>query len=219
MERLTGLVGIAVFVGLAYAMSRDRQRIHWPTVIGALLIQWALAFVVLRGSLLARALSPLPFPKGTGWGVLALLVLPSLLQRFTPWKRPALLWTLRGLAILGILRGNLLGVTFDRIRLGVQKLMAYGLEGARFVFGSLADEKGPAAFVFAFQVLPVIIFVGSLFAILYHLGLMQRVVAAGARALGRVLRVTGAESVCAVANVFMGQTEAPLTGRPYLAGL
>ncbi len=87
--------------------------------------------------------------------------------------------------------------------------------GASGIAGVIAIILG----LYSFQVLPVIIFVGSLFAILYYLGIMQRVVAAGARALGKVMRVTGAESVCAVANVFMGQTEAPLTVKPYLAGL
>ncbi len=219
MERLTGLLGVLVFIGLAYGLSRDRRRIHWPTVAWGLGLQWLLAVVVLRGGALSQGLAFLPFPKGTGWAVLGLLLLPWILKCFARFEHRALTWSLRGLALLGIIRGNLLGASFDRIRLGVQKLMAYGLEGARFVFGSLADEKGPAAFVFAFQVLPVIIFVGSLFAILYYLGIMQRVVAAGARALGKVMRVTGAESVCAVANVFMGQTEAPLTVKPYLAGL
>lgn len=219
MERLTGLLGVCAFLALAYGLSRDRSRIHWPTVAWGLALQWLLAVVILRGSVFSEWLAFLPFPKGSGWAVLGLLLLPWLLKRFERREHRALTWSLRALALLGILRGNLLGATFDRIRLGVQKLMAYGLEGARFVFGSLADDKGPAAFVFAFQVLPVIIFVGSLFAILYYLGVMQRIVAAGARALGKVMRVTGAESVCAVANVFMGQTEAPLTVKPYLAGL
>lgn len=219
MGRFVGLLGMLAFLGIALAMSRDRRRIHWPTVAWGLGIQWILAIVVLKGASLSGALGFLPFPRHGGWIVLGLLLLPWALRRLAGFAHPALLWPLRGLALLGILRGNLLGSTFDQIRLGAQKLMAYGLEGARFVFGGLADEKGPAAFVFAFQVLPVIIFVGSLFAILYYLGIMQRVVAAGARALGKVMRVTGAESVCAVANVFMGQTEAPLTVRPYLAGL
>ena len=95
--------------------------------------------------------------------------------------------------------------------------MAYGAEGARFVFGNLANPAGSIGLVFAFVVLPVIIFVASIFAVLYYLGVMQWVVGATARAMGRLLKVSGAESVSVAASILMGQTEAPLTVRPFLA--
>ena len=92
--------------------------------------------------------------------------------------------------------------------------------GAEFVFGpSLVDPGGPAGFVFAFRVLPTVIFVASLFAVLYQVGLMQRVVRAFAWGMSRLLGSSGAESLNVAASLFLGQTEAPLTIRPFLARL
>ncbi|MEK6651094.1 MAG: nucleoside transporter C-terminal domain-containing protein [Bacteroidota bacterium] len=101
-------------------------------------------------------------------------------------------------------------------------LFGFAADGAAFVFGSLA--KGPGTpdslgFFFAFQVLPTIIFFASFMAILYHLGIMQRVVRGMAWAMARLLRTSGAESLDVAANTFIGQTEAPLVIRPYLATL
>jgi CNT family concentrative nucleoside transporter len=115
-----------------------------------------------------------------------------------------------------LLRGNLIGSVFDRMRVVVEGLMSYAGKGAAFVFGPL---QPPTYFIFAFTVLPVIIFVASLFAILYYLGVMQWVVGSAARGIGRFLKVSGAESVSVAASILMGQTEAPLTIRPFLAKL
>jgi CNT family concentrative nucleoside transporter len=102
----------------------------------------------------------------------------------------------------------------------VEAVLACAAEGARFVFGSaLVDPAGPAGFVFAFRVLPTIIFVAALFAVLYHLGIMQLVVRGVAWVTARVLGSSGAETLNAAASIFLGQTEAPLVIRPYLAGL
>ena len=99
-------------------------------------------------------------------------------------------------------------------------LLNFSLEGAQFVFGSLA--KGPATsgslgMFFAFQVLPTIIFFASLMAVLYHLGIMQRIVQGIAWVMARILGTSGAESLSVAANVFIGQTEAPLVIRPYIS--
>jgi CNT family concentrative nucleoside transporter len=92
--------------------------------------------------------------------------------------------------------------------------------GAAFLFGEgLANANGPAGFVFAFQVLPTIIFVAALFAVLYHLGVMQLVIRGVAWVTARVLGSSGAETMNAAASIFLGQTEAPLTIRPFLARL
>lgn len=91
--------------------------------------------------------------------------------------------------------------------------------GARFVFGSLADPAGPGGFVFAFRVVPVIIFFASLMAVLYRLGVMQAVVGWLAWALRRTLGVSGAEALVTASNVLLGQGEAPLAIRPYLPRL
>jgi CNT family concentrative nucleoside transporter len=101
-------------------------------------------------------------------------------------------------------------------------LFSFAGEGAQFVFGSLAkspDTQGSLGFFFAFQVLPTIIFFASLMATLYYLGIMQRVVQGIAWIMARLLRTSGAESLDVAANTFIGQTEAPLVIRPYLAGL
>jgi CNT family concentrative nucleoside transporter len=91
--------------------------------------------------------------------------------------------------------------------------------GAAFVFGDLSRPDGPAGFVFAFRVLPVIVFFASFMAVLYHLGIMQRVVAALAWMLRKTLGVTGTEALAMAANVFVGQTEAPLCVRPFIPNM
>jgi CNT family concentrative nucleoside transporter len=221
MERVMGLAGLALFIALGWALSRDRKAIDWRTVLVGIALQWALALVVLKGEAIASLLSFIPWPRGLGWLVLVLLAVPALAARFLPG--PGTLVGRGALALAGllILRGNLLGWAFDRLRVAVEKIMDYGIsKGAAFVFGDrLTDPAGPVGFVFAFRVLPVIIFVGAIFAILYYLGVMQKIVAAGARVIRGLMRVSGAEAVCATANVFMGQTEAPLTVRPFLARL
>jgi len=106
----------------------------------------------------------------------------------------------------------------------VARLVSMGAPGARLVFGGLADEntrEGGWGFAFAFASsgLPVIIFVSALISILYHLGIMQRIIRAIARLLGSLLGVSGAESVAMAANVFVGQTEAPLAVRPFIGSM
>ena len=97
-------------------------------------------------------------------------------------------------------------------------LIGFTTAGSEFVFGPLVDLDN-IGFVFAFQVLPTIIFFSALMACLYHLGLMQRVVEAIARVMMRLMRVSGSESLATAANVFVGQTEAPLVVRPFIVGM
>ena len=101
---------------------------------------------------------------------------------------------------------------------GVASLFGYANVGSAFVFGKLADSDAMGV-IFAFQVLPIIIFIASFFSILYYLGIMQVVVRAMAVAMQKVMAVSGAESLNVAASIFMGQTEAPLTIKPFLAGL
>jgi CNT family concentrative nucleoside transporter len=112
----------------------------------------------------------------------------------------------------------------------IQRLLAFSVEGSRFVFGPLGDvavwskimnnslgaEGGQYAVIFAFQILPTIIFIAALFAILYYIGLMQIIVRLFAVVMNRVMGASGAESLNVAASIFMGQTEAPLTIRPFL---
>jgi CNT family concentrative nucleoside transporter len=102
----------------------------------------------------------------------------------------------------------------------INHVLGYSIEGSKFVFGDkLGAPNDQFGVVFAFQVLPIIIFIASLFAILYYLGLMQIFVSAMARVMQKVMGTSGAESTSVAASIFMGQTEAPLTIRPFLAGL
>jgi concentrative nucleoside transporter, CNT family len=102
---------------------------------------------------------------------------------------------------------------------GVAAMFGYAEAGSTFVFGPLGTAGAPVGFVFAFQVLPIIIFIASFFAILYHLGIMQWVVRGMAIGMQKVMGVSGAESLNVAASIFMGQTEAPLTIKPFLAGM
>jgi concentrative nucleoside transporter, CNT family len=99
----------------------------------------------------------------------------------------------------------------------VNALIGYSQAGSKFVFGDQLGGSQPV--VFAFQVLPIIIFISSLFSILYYFGVMQIFVRAMAVVMQRVMGASGAESTNVAASIFMGQTEAPLTIRPFLAGL
>lgn len=96
------------------------------------------------------------------------------------------------------------------------RVISFALDGAAFIFGPLADPSN-LGFIFAFQVLPTIIFFAALMAVLYHIGLMQKIVQAMAWVMLKVLRISGAESLSVAANVFVGQTEAPLVVRPYIS--
>ena len=211
-----GLLGIVVFIGLGYLMSSHKNRIDWKTVAWGLGLQWIFAILVLKGEWLASRLSYLPFPKGLGWVILGLMFAPTLYKKLTNKTLGNIKWILLPVIFIGLVRGNLIGSAFDRMRVVVEGLMSYAGKGAAFVFGPL---QPPTYFIFAFTVLPVIIFVASLFAILYYLGVMQWVVGSAARGMGRFLKVSGAESVSVAASILMGQTEAPLTIRPFLAKL
>jgi len=105
----------------------------------------------------------------------------------------------------------------ELIRDGAVTLLSFTEDGSRFLFGPLMEADGPVGFVFAFRVLPVIVFFSALMGVLYHLGIMQRLVLFLARGMKRLMGVSGSESLSVAANVFIGQTEAPLVVRPYIA--
>jgi len=96
------------------------------------------------------------------------------------------------------------------------RIISFAMEGSAFIFGSLADPSN-LGFIFAFQVLPTIIFFAALMSVLYHIGLMQKIVQAMAWVMLKIMRISGSESLSVAANVFVGQTEAPLVVRPYIA--
>ncbi|MGL6069780.1 NupC/NupG family nucleoside CNT transporter [Craterilacuibacter sp.] len=104
---------------------------------------------------------------------------------------------------------------FNAVGIGFAKVLSFASEGATFVFGDLA-RPAKMGFLFAFVVLPVIIFFSALTALLYHLGILQRVVAGLAWFMKRTMRLSGPESLTVAGNIFLGQTEAPLLIRPYI---
>jgi concentrative nucleoside transporter, CNT family len=100
----------------------------------------------------------------------------------------------------------------------ITSLLAHSADGSSVVFGPLGIPGNPLA-VFAFAVLPTIIFVSAFFAVLYHIGLMQKIIRVVAWIMQRTMGTSGAESTNVAASIFMGQTEAPLTIRPFLSGV
>jgi CNT family concentrative nucleoside transporter len=105
---------------------------------------------------------------------------------------------------------------FAYLGAGANKLLSFAFYGSEFVFGDLGKAKSSLGFIFAFQVLPTIIFIAAVFAFLYHIGVMQLIIRAFAWVMTKVMGASGAESLNIAASIFMGQTEAPLTIRPFL---
>ena len=99
----------------------------------------------------------------------------------------------------------------------VQKVIDTANSGIEFMFGGLVSENSNLGFVFAFHVLPVIIFFSSLIAVLYHFGIIQIVIKTIGGALRKALGTSKVESLSATANIFVGQTEAPIVVKPYLS--
>ncbi len=156
-------------------------------------------------------------------GILVLLAVAYLLsnnRRAIRWKTVGLGLGMQALFALLLLRVPLGRLVLERAAEFVNAVLQCAIDGAAFLFGpKLVDPAGPAGFVFAFRVLPTVIFVAALFSVLYHLGIMQIIVRAFAWVMARVLGSSGAESLNAAASLFLGQTEAPLTIKPYLANL
>jgi CNT family concentrative nucleoside transporter len=161
--RSVGFLGIALILGLAFLMSRNRKAIRWKTVGWGLGLQLLFAIFVLR------------VPFGTD--------------------------------------------LFKHLGDAITAILHFSYAGSEFVFGDLGKADSKAGVIFAFQILPSIIFISALFAILYYLGIMQVVVRAAASVMTRFLGTSGAESLNVGASIFMGQTEAPLTIRPFLPGM
>lgn len=156
-------------------------------------------------------------------GLVALILIAVALsedRRRFPWRV-----VLGGLGLqlamaLLLLKTPGVAMVFDLIARGVNGVIVQADAGIAFVFGEkLAAAQGPLGFVFAVKVLPVIIFFAALMSVLYHIGIMQLIVKWLAWLLQRTMGVSGAEALAMAANVFVGQTEAPLCIKPYLAGM
>ena len=154
-------------------------------------------------------------------GILVILAVAWLVSKHkSAIKLRILVWglSLQFAFALLVLKTNF-GKVFQTIGAGVNAMLNYAESGSEFVFGPLGVKTGPFGVVFAFQVLPIVIFIASFFSILYYLGIMQWIVRAMAVAMQKVMGVSGAESLNVAASIFMGQTEAPLTIKPFIAGM
>lgn len=154
-----GILGITVFLTICVALSTDRKKIDRRLVAGGLLLQLAIAVVVLKVAFVTRALEAA--------------------SRF------------------------------------FIQILTFSTEGSKFAFGTLVDDRSIGA-SWAFQVLPSIVFLSALASLLFYLGILQKIVYAFAWIMQRTMDLSGAESLGIAANVFLGQTEAPLVVRPYL---
>src|SRR4029077_571819 len=163
MGRLTGVLGIAVILGLAYLFSTNRRAIKFKTIAWGLGLQLALGLFVLR------------VPAGQ--------------------------------------------VLFGTLGYYAKHLLDFSYVGSTCIFGELGKADSSLGLIFAFQVLPTIIFIAAFFAVLYHIGVMQLVIRAAAWLMTKIMGASGAESLNVAASIFMGQTEAPLTIRPFLPRL
>src|SRR4030081_2111885 len=163
MGRFTGVLGIAVILGLAYIFSTNRRAIRPKTIL---------------------------------WG-LGLQVAP-------------------GLFVLRVKSGEWL---FQELGNGAKKLLDFSYVGSSFVFGELGKDHSSLGLIFAFQVLPTIIFIAAFFAVLYVFAVMQIIIRGAAWLMTVIMGASGAESLNVAASIFMGQTEAPLTIRPFLPKL
>lgn len=166
-SKLISLLGLLVFIGVAWLMSSHRRLFPWRTVLWGLGLQFGFGFLILNTS--------------------------------------------AGAAV------------FDFFQRAVTKLIGFAGEGSKMVFGPLADTEllaatfGPQnAFVFVITVTATIILVAAMSSLLYHYGILQLVVRGTAWVMRRLMRTSGSESLATAANIFMGQTEAPLVIRPYL---
>src|SRR5579872_2711722 len=158
-------------------------------------------------------------------GILGLVIILAFAWLFSTHKRSIKLRILAwGLGLqfafaLLILKTDF-GKLFQVASRGVTAMINYVQAGSTFVFGDqLGAPNGPFGVVFAFQVLPIVIFIASFFSILYYLGIMQWVVRGMAVVMLKTMGVSGAESLNVAASIFMGQTEAPLTIKPFIAGM
>jgi concentrative nucleoside transporter, CNT family len=158
-------------------------------------------------------------------GILGLLTMLGLAYAFSTNRKAIRLKTVAwGLGLqfvfaLFVLRLEAGRWLFQRAGDYVNRLLSYAFVGSEFVFGDLGKQGSHLGFYFAFQVLPTVIFIAAFFAILYHFGIMQIIIRVFAWVMTRVMGASGAESLDVAASIFMGQTEAPLTIRPFLKDL
>lgn len=154
-------------------------------------------------------------------GMLGIAVLIGLLYLFSS-KKKHIDWKIVGFGFLmqfifavGIIHVPVIAAVFEKISSFFVVVLDFTKQGSGFLFGSLLDVKS-AGFIFAFQILPTIIFFSALTSLLFYLGILQKIVYGLSWLMGKFLRISGAENLSTTANIFLGQTEAPLMVKPYL---
>src|ERR1700688_243120 len=158
-------------------------------------------------------------------GILGLLTMLGLAYAFSTNRsainKKTVAWGLglQGVFPIFVLKIELGRILFQKAGDAVNRLLSYSFEGSKFVFGALGAQGSSMGFFFAFQVLPTVIFIAAFFAVLYHYGIMQFIIKLAAKVMTRFMAASGAESLNVAASIFMGQTEAPLTIRPFLPDL
>ena len=161
MEILRSIIGIAVFIGIAWVLSEDRKQKPWRMIFSALGLQLVLGFLILK----------VPF-------VSALI---------------------------------------EAVTMFFISMVDFANDGAAAVFGKLNTDAPQFGTIVGFRVLPAVLFFSALTSVLYYYGIPQKLVYALAWIMSRTMKLSGAESLAAAANVFFGQTQAPLVVKPYLA--
>ena len=151
--------------------------------------------------------------------ILAAATLLSRNRKAIPWRTVGWGLTAQILVAIFVLRTSVGYRLVSKVSSAFVSVLNCAFAGSEFVFGDLGKHGGSLGFVFAFQALPMIIFVASLMSILYYLRVIPFLVVWTGRAMARLLKTSGAESLEVAASIFMGQTEAPLVIRPYLAEL
>ena len=213
----------------------------WRRVVFAFAVTFVCALLVFRGpQFVLHALSTTmqtpvqdsvvaapvaAAPRGFGsritgiFGLVLILGIGIALSR----NRKAISWRvvgwgvgLQALFAVFVLRVSIGQTIFSALGRVVTKILGFSYAGSEFVFGEIGKQHSSIGVVFAFQIMPAIIFVSALFAIMYYLGIMQIVVKAFAVAMNKIMGASGAESLNVAASIFMGQTEAPRTIRPFL---
>lgn len=220
MERFSALIGFVLILAIAWGLSDNKKAIRWKTVFWGLVLQVLVAIAVLKGEPIASLFAGIA-PPLERWGAALIFVAVAVVVYLvaTRIQQPArrYLWIAFGVfTALLFLAYNLLAYIFETMKHIVNSLIGYTAEGSKFVFGKLGTGEDGIGFVFATQVLPTIIFIASIFAVLYYIGVMQLIVRFFAKIMTRFMGASGAESTSVAASIFMGQTEAPLTIRPFL---
>lgn len=160
-----------------------------------------------------------------GRGLLGLAVLVlitwlfSLNRRKVQWKLVTSGMALQIVIAIGVLKVEWVKEVFEVFGNFFVVILSFTQQGSEFVFGDMVNPGGSLGFVFAFQILPTIIFFSALTSLLFYLGVLQKIVYGLAWVMSKTMKLSGAESLAAAANIFLGQTEAPLLVKPYIGGM